>query len=111
MLLLGGLLLPGESTVEFRCAEETNLVLIHSNKLNYTSQSNQLAQLRGLTGAQDPVIVTSWLEPTTQYLVIQLQDNLVKNASYVLSTIFRGELADDLGGFYRSEYTENGQTK
>lgn len=99
---------PGESTVNFQCVEETDLILIHSNKLNYTKQDNQLARL---SGADAPSIKSSWLELPTQYLVIQLEGKLVKGNTYSLNTMFTGELADDLGGFYRSEYKENGVTK
>lgn len=97
--------------MEFECVEETNLILIHSNKLNYTKQKEQLAQLTAVGGAEAPSITKSWLWPVTQYLVLELGANLVKGNNYRLSTIFTGELADDLGGFYRSEYVENGQTK
>lgn len=92
----------------FQCVEETDLILIHSNKLNYTAQNGHLALL---SGPEAPTIKTSWLVPVTQYMVIQLNGKLVKNNTYSLHTIFTGELADDLGGFYRSEYIENGQTK
>uniref|UniRef100_A0A8C2XDC4 Aminopeptidase n=1 Tax=Cyclopterus lumpus TaxID=8103 RepID=A0A8C2XDC4_CYCLU len=47
----------------------------------------------------------------TQYLVLQLNGKLVKDHRYHLDTEFTGELADDLGGFYRSEYQEDGITK
>ena len=30
----------GQSTVEFECVRETDLILIHSNKLNYTTLDN-----------------------------------------------------------------------
>lgn len=31
----------GRSTVEFECIQETDLILIHSNKLNYTTLDNK----------------------------------------------------------------------
>lgn len=97
--------------MEFECVEETNLILIHSNKLNYTKQKDHLAQLTALGGAEAPSITKSWLFPVTQYMVLELGAKLVKGNNYSLHTIFTGELADDLGGFYRSEYIENGVTK
>ncbi|RVE72147.1 hypothetical protein OJAV_G00059040 [Oryzias javanicus] len=78
----------GSSTVQFVCVEATNLILIHSNKLNYTRMDTQLA--RG--GASS----------------IQLKDKLVSGQRYQMHTRFTGELADDLVGFYRSEYEEYG---
>lgn len=91
--------------------EETDLILIHSNKLNYTEQNGHLAQLTALNGTEVPAIKTFRLWPKTQYLAIELSTKLVKGNFYRLYTEFTGELADDLGGFYRSEYVENNQTK
>lgn len=98
--------------MEFECVEDTDLILIHSNKLNYTEQPNKhLAQLTALGGADAPSITESRLEPVTQYMVLRLGANLVNGSRYSLHTVFEGELADDLGGFYRSEYVEDGKTK
>ncbi|XP_028286017.1 aminopeptidase N-like [Parambassis ranga] len=103
----------GESTVEFECLEDTNLILIHSNRLNYTTLTNgQLALLSAVSsGVEAPTITTSRLQTVTQYLVLQLDRNLVKGQLYRVYTKFTGELADDLGGFYRSEYEEDGVRK
>uniref|UniRef100_A0A3Q3VN26 Aminopeptidase n=1 Tax=Mola mola TaxID=94237 RepID=A0A3Q3VN26_MOLML len=102
----------GESSVDFECAEETDLILIHSNKLNYTEFDNKiLANLTSLTGGKAPPINSSWLQDVTQYLVIQLDGKLMKGHRYRLYTKFTGELADDLGGFYRSKYLEDGKEK
>ncbi|KAF6722116.1 Aminopeptidase N [Oryzias melastigma] len=102
----------GESTVEFECVEETDLILIHSNKLNYTSLENgQLARLTSKSPQTAPSITQSWLQTVTQYLVLRLNSKLVKGQRYQLYTKFTGELADDLGGFYRSEYFEGTEKK
>ncbi len=98
--------------MEFECVEETDLILIHSNKLNYTKLGNgQMAELYSLSEGIAPSVTSSWLQDVTQYLVIQLDGKLMKGHRYQLSTQFTGELADDLGGFYRSEYWENGELK
>ncbi|XP_042339832.1 aminopeptidase Ey-like [Plectropomus leopardus] len=101
----------GNSTVVFRCVKETDLIIIHSNKLNLTSFGGYLAKLTGLDGATVPSLKSTWLEGPTQYLVIQLNSPLQASGMYALFTEFVGELADDLGGFYRSEYTEDGVEK
>lgn len=97
----------GNSTVAFKCVKETDLILIHSNKLNLTTFDNFHAKLTGLNGAEVPKIKTTWLEVPTQYLVVQLHGSLKPGQMYELFTEFVGELADDLGGFYRSEYYED----
>lgn len=101
----------GNSTVVFKCVKETDLIIIHSNKLNLTAFEGHLATLKGLEGATAPALKKTWLEVPTQYLVIQLQGTLEVNSVYELHTEFVGELADDLGGLYRSEYNEDGETK
>ncbi|XP_040896382.1 aminopeptidase N-like [Toxotes jaculatrix] len=101
----------GHSAVVFRCVKETDLIIIHSNKLNLTNFHGHLAKLSGQGGVTAPTIQKSWLVVKTQYLVLQLHSRLAMGATYVLYTEFRGELADDLEGFYRSEYTEDGVKK
>ncbi|XP_057691883.1 alanyl (membrane) aminopeptidase b, tandem duplicate 1 [Corythoichthys intestinalis] len=103
----------GESSVHFKCVEETDLILIHSNKLNYTKyDNNQMAHLDAMDGGtKAPAIVSSWLQVETQYLVLKLETKLMKDHWYTLHTNFIGELDDDLGGFYRSEYDEDGKRK
>ncbi|MBN3287948.1 AMPN Aminopeptidase, partial [Polyodon spathula] len=97
----------GKSVVIFECVKATNLILIHSKKLNLTAP----AELYGSAGSTPPAITNSWMEKATEFLVIQLQSNLEAGKTYSLSTKFVGELADDLAGFYRSEYMEDGVKK
>uniref|UniRef100_A0A667XA33 Aminopeptidase n=1 Tax=Myripristis murdjan TaxID=586833 RepID=A0A667XA33_9TELE len=101
----------GHSAVVFTCVKETDLIIIHSNKLNLTKFQDHLAKLSGLDGATAPSIQKSWLVVKTEYLVLQLNGRLATGRSYVLYTEFQGELADDLEGFYRSEYIEDGVKK
>ncbi|XP_054883503.1 aminopeptidase Ey-like isoform X2 [Poeciliopsis prolifica] len=102
----------GWSTVQFECLEATDLILIHSNKLNYTKMKDE--HFVNLTSEEDvsvPQIKSTWLQLKTQYLVVQLRSKLNPGHKYQLFAQFSGELADDLAGFYRSEYKEDGVTK
>lgn len=96
----------GNSSVVFVCMEATDLILIHSNKLDYTRQNNFLTSLESVSGSSVPAITKTWLVTRTQYLVVQLDSPLQKGQRYRLVSIFTGELADDLAGFYRSEYVD-----
>ncbi|NXS75702.1 AMPN Aminopeptidase, partial [Pandion haliaetus] len=101
----------GNSSVVFVCMEATDLILIHSNKLNYTLQGSFYASLQAVDGSRVPHINSTWLEIPTQYLVVQLNGPLRQGQHYQLFTIFTGELADDLAGFYRSEYVDESGVK
>ncbi|XP_078103122.1 aminopeptidase Ey-like [Sander vitreus] len=107
----GMYLFKGRSIVVFKCVKETDLIIIHSNKLNLTSFEGHQAVLGDLDGATVPSLKKSWLEIPTQYLVVQLNSPLKAGSTYTLFTEFVGELADDLGGFYRSEYKDDGVIK
>ncbi|XP_051978898.1 aminopeptidase N-like isoform X2 [Xyrauchen texanus] len=108
---LGVYYFTGMSSVVFKCVQETDLILIHSNKLNLTSTDGYQARLLGLGTTVVPTIQKTWMQETTQYLVIELKSKLKPGDFYALYTEFVGELADDLAGFYRSEYNENGVKK
>ncbi|XP_069481390.1 aminopeptidase Ey-like [Ambystoma mexicanum] len=101
----------GRSTVYFKCANPTNLVLVHSKKLNYTLQGRFHVSLSAVEGSSAPSIRRTWLEEQTQYLGVELSGNLERGRSYSLYSEFTGELAEDLAGFYRSEYTEGNQKR
>ncbi|XP_076880958.1 aminopeptidase N-like isoform X2 [Brachyhypopomus gauderio] len=101
--------LVGHSGVAFVCMKESRWILIHSNKLTLTlTPDGHHAMLKGMDGAEAPAIKKSWLQVETQYLVIELRKKLEVGKTYWLYTEFQGELTDDLGGFYRSEYYEDG---
>ncbi|NXF35918.1 AMPN Aminopeptidase, partial [Nyctibius bracteatus] len=101
----------GNSSVVFVCVEATDLILIHSNKLNYTLQGSFHTSLQAVDGSDVPPITSTWLETPTQYLVVQLEGLLQPGQRYRLFSIFTGELADDLAGFYRSEYVDEAGIK
>lgn len=102
----------GESTVEFECVTDTDLILIHSNKLKYVLQNDDhMVQLTAADDVPAPLIKSTWLQSTTQYMVIELKEKLKAGQKYYLHSVFGGELADDLAGFYRSEYDEDGVKK
>lgn len=101
----------GFSTVRFTCNETTNVIIIHSKKLNYTNKGNHRVALRALGDTPAPNIDTTELVERTEYLVVHLQGSLVKGHQYEMDSEFQGELADDLAGFYRSEYMEGGNKK
>ncbi|KAG9266986.1 aminopeptidase Ey-like [Astyanax mexicanus] len=101
----------GSSGVAFTCEKETDLIIIHCHKLNLTLFDGRHAKLTGMQGATAPAIKKTWFQLETQYLVVQLKGRLKPGKAYWLYTEFRGELTDDLQGFYRSEYEEDGVKK
>ncbi|XP_051920250.1 aminopeptidase N-like [Hippocampus zosterae] len=107
----GHYIFSGHSDVVFTCLQATDLVLIHANKLNFTTFNGHHALLSDLSGTRMPTIRKSWLVAETEYLALELSGSLTEGVSYILHTEFQGELSDTLEGFYRSEYLEDGVKK
>ncbi|KAM6942737.1 aminopeptidase Ey-like [Xenentodon cancila] len=101
----------GNSKVIIKCTRETDLILLHSHKLILSVVDGFHARLSGVAGTSAPTLKHTWLEAPTQYLVVQLDRPLQAGRMYEIFTEFVGELSDDLGGFYRSEYVEDGVKK
>ncbi|KAG9332342.1 hypothetical protein JZ751_015349 [Albula glossodonta] len=77
----------GSSSVVFTCVKETDLVLIHSNKLNLTKINGEhLARLTAVDQQAVPAVKDTWLQVETQYLVVQLDGTLTAGRSYQLDT-------------------------
>ncbi|XP_072004560.1 aminopeptidase N-like [Engystomops pustulosus] len=96
----------GESKAHFTCNVATQHVIIHSNKLNYTEDPVLTDEAGGKININKHFFVEK-----THFLVLQLNEHLSPGSKYTLHTKFVGELADDLAGFYRSEYVEDGVNK
>ncbi|KAM4039269.1 aminopeptidase N [Anomaloglossus baeobatrachus] len=97
----------GKSIAHFQCNKATDYVIIHSNKLNYTESLTEVRDENNVALE----IINNFKVEETNYLVLQLKENLMNLKHYTLHTTYVGELADDLAGFYRSEYVEDGVTK
>lgn len=52
---------------------------------------------------------THMLYEENQFLVVTLDEELIEGQNYSLKTSFSGELAEDLGGLYRSSYENEDQ--
>ncbi|ELK31044.1 Aminopeptidase N [Myotis davidii] len=101
----------GSSTVRFTCQEPTDVIIIHSKKLNYTDIQGHRVTLQAVGGAKAPEIDRTELVEVTEYLVVHLKGQLERGVMYEMNSKFQGELADDLAGFYRSEYMDGNDKK
>ncbi|XP_060014743.1 aminopeptidase N [Lagenorhynchus albirostris] len=101
----------GTSIVRFICKAPTDVIIIHSKKLNYTTTQGHMVALRGVGAFSVPDIARTELVEPTEYLVVHLKGSLEAGRMYEMESTFQGELADDLAGFYRSEYMEGNVKK
>ncbi|KAG2470421.1 AMPN Aminopeptidase, partial [Polypterus senegalus] len=107
----GQYIFKGSSSVSFRCIKKTNIIVIHSYKLNLVTFDGFYAKLSGRDVPSQPKIKSTFFTKDTQYLTVELKEDLIPRKIYDLYTEFSGELSDGGSGLYRTEYMEKGVKK
>nr|XP_033784954.1 aminopeptidase Q isoform X2 [Geotrypetes seraphini] len=99
--------LSGQVNISVLCAEETDTVLLHSYRLNYS----RVAVLAPPSGEGRVAVQDLWLAEKHQYVVLELRETLRAGRLYVLQLDFAGLLANDLSGLFVSYYEDFGVNK
>lgn len=87
---------------------EIREITLHSDGLNISS----VIQLRDAIAPSTEIKVLSLIDdPRTHKYTLGLEKALPENRQYVLSLQYVGSLRNDMFGFYRSSYEEDGQIK
>lgn len=91
----------GRVAIKLRALEASNNITIHARELNIsrvdlTTASGTAIQLSPFT-----------YDNVTEFLVIPTKTGLIKDAQYVLTVAYAGELKLTCEGFYRSWYTDS----
>lgn len=91
----------GQVAIKLRTLESTKNITVHQRQLTIDSVSLQnLNTLRTIK-------VHHNYDNITEFLVISAADELEKEQHYLLTIAYHGELRTDMGGFYRSSYTNS----
>uniref|UniRef100_A0A8C8MBP6 Aminopeptidase n=1 Tax=Oncorhynchus tshawytscha TaxID=74940 RepID=A0A8C8MBP6_ONCTS len=94
------LIFTGNSTVYFRCVENTKTIVLHSKEQNVTAVKVTDLDKGKIIKVDNTILYSN----ESNFLEIGLDSVLVKDGNYSLFTAFEGELLDDLAGFYMSSY-------
>lgn len=99
----------GQVSITFKTSEEIKQIKFHSEDLKYTAENITLSA-NGATVALDS---TNALEFNTNYsfVYVNVQNNLQVGVEYILTIAYEGPIREDLNGFYRNYYIENGVKK
>lgn len=104
----------GRVSIDVKCKEETDRIVLHSADIVVDAKSVNLIQ----HGKVDQNVAVDSIRYNTEleFLTVQLGQKggklkLVKGLNYTLSMDFVANLTDSLKGFYRSSYQENGVEK
>uniref|UniRef100_A0A4W5PC50 Aminopeptidase n=1 Tax=Hucho hucho TaxID=62062 RepID=A0A4W5PC50_9TELE len=94
------LVFTGNSTVYFRCVENTKTIVLHSKEQNVTAVKVTDLDKGKIIKVDNTILYSN----ESNFLEIRLDSVLVEDGNYSLFTAFEGELLDDLAGFYMSSY-------
>ncbi len=102
----------GNVTILMECLERTTNVTLHVHRVNISRETFRFVQMRTDETPGPDVGLTSVVQSSkNQQISFMLNQTLSKGTRYRLFLSYRGELADDLAGFYRSSYDENGEKR
>lgn len=97
----------GEVRILVNVTSSTDNVTLHVNELDIDLSSATVTTLDGQT-----VPIRSFSNDTEkQFFVIRLSAHLQQGSQYYLQFRYKGSLNYEMQGFYRSSYSENGQTR
>ncbi|KAL4705512.1 hypothetical protein ACJJTC_011454 [Scirpophaga incertulas] len=99
----------GEVTIIFTTDEAIKQIKLHSENLTISSTNITLLENTNqvpLDGANPLVFDTFYT-----FAYINLQNELKVGVEYILHIVYNGPIRDDLSGFYRNYYMENGVKK
>ncbi len=99
----------GSVEILLDCRVSTNVISLHVNKLNISTNSITLQTATGTTTNQRVREVTRDME--RQFLNVHLDQALAQGQRYLLKIDFSGPLRPDLVGLYWSSYAYQGETR
>lgn len=93
--------------IEMQCRKSTHEIVLHSNKLNITTDS---IEIKLLGSGSQPSIGNVEFDKINQFLILTTKEELIAGRNYSVKIEFRGPLIDDLAGLYLSSYVRNNET-
>ncbi|XP_074533010.1 alanyl (membrane) aminopeptidase-like b isoform X2 [Halichoeres trimaculatus] len=96
------MLFTGNSTVHFRCVQKTDTIYLHSVDLTLSGQmviDKDRNRRIGVSSMRN-------FENGSNFLEINLVDNMEEGGNYSLFLAFKGEISENLQGLYVSHYVE-----
>ncbi|CAG2117328.1 unnamed protein product [Medioppia subpectinata] len=98
----------GNVTILIECKEDTDNITVHINDMTIYNESVVLLDDR----EKHLSYISNFSHETKrQFFIIHLNTNLKRGKNYILKIKFKGNLNDDLSGFYRSSYKDSAGNK
>ncbi|KAL3885521.1 hypothetical protein ACJMK2_025573 [Sinanodonta woodiana] len=92
--------------IHFKCVEDTDKIVLNSNKLSITDGSVIVGALS--QGVKSPAYINHTEDKFWQFLTVHVNGVFLKGNEYFIQMVFTGPLRIDFAGLYLSSYTENG---
>lgn len=108
---VGNFSILGHVSINVECKEETDRIVLHSNDVIVDAAS---VQVLDKTNNETLAVEEIQYDTEVEFLIITMsmkKSKLTKGHTYILTMSFIANLNDELRGFYRSRYTENGVEK
>lgn len=91
------------------CLQNTNTITLHARDLDIDTKS--VAVISG--GGKIMPVTDVLFAPKKEFMYVKSSENFELGEEYVLTTIFMGNISNNLSGYYKSSYVdkETNQTR
>lgn len=96
----------GQVSIVYKCVEPTNRIVLH--ELNIVINKVKVGAAR--ERLQDVAMSRLEHDSIREFLIINLDNECVRNVQYTIYIEYMGYLSDSLAGFYRSSYLDQNKT-
>ncbi|XP_072848541.2 aminopeptidase Q isoform X1 [Pogona vitticeps] len=110
----------GQANITVRCRQATAVALLHADELAFQSaavwgplEEGEAPGANGSRRARFIPLAELWLEPSKQYVVLELRENLTAGALYQLRFAFQGTIhgEPDFRGLFLNKYEDEGESR
>lgn len=103
----------GTVKITLTCSEATSEIVMHAYDITIADKTAIQVMAEGSTEALaiKEIAFTENVKDGKQFFTITMEQPLEVATQYEVAIVFKGKLNEDLEGFYKSSYTENGQEK
>lgn len=93
----------GVVKIDIQVVEDTKTITLHHRQINEFSATIQSKD----SVSSQPIAVTGSKEATREFLILTHTDTLKAGSNWTVTITYTSQLRVDMGGFYRSSYTDD----
>lgn len=94
--------------LQVNCINATDTIKVHARDLTFVKEKVSVKSANGEEMTKSVPIENLHLDSVNEFFVIKTKESLIAGHTYTIFLPFKGQLTEDLIGYYRSSYFDHG---